>query len=141
MQTLAMLTSISLMLVFVSQNPQATLSLSKPTYAPNSQSTSAAKQLFAVRGVITKKQNLSKGVLQITIKPAKDFAEVTITVRENDPVGSALSRANDTDLPGLLGNEANGNETITAAELDEGDIVSVIYDPQLQNRALEIYLH
>jgi hypothetical protein len=141
MQTLAMLTSLSLLLALFSQSPQANLFLSRPSIWQSSSSPPASKQLLAVRGVITKKQNGSKGLLQITIKPAKDFAEVTITVRENDLVGSAPSRANGTDLPGLLGNEANGNETITAAELDEGDLVSVIYDPQLQNRALEIYLH
>jgi hypothetical protein len=44
-------------------------------------------------------------------------------------------------LFGLLTGDATEDETITAAELGEGDTVSVIYDPQLQNRVIEIYLH
>ena len=31
--------------------------------------------------------------------------------------------------------------TITAAELSEGVVISVISDPQAQNRVLEIYVH
>jgi hypothetical protein len=101
---------------------------------------SAARQLFAVRGEIVKTKQQSKGMLLITIRPAKDFSEVTVLARENDLVGSGVARK-DADLFGLLTGDARDEETITAAELNEGDTVSVIYDPQLQNRALEIYFH
>jgi hypothetical protein len=139
MQTPAMLTTFALLVVLAAPNPQAALALRAPTAGQTGQS--PARQLLAVRGVITKKLSAGKGLLQITVKPAKDFAEVTVTVRENDRVGSALTRTGDTDLLGLAGNDAGDSEPITAAELEEGDLVSVIYDPQLQNRALEIYLH
>lgn len=81
-----------------------------------------------------------KGSLLITIRPSKDFGEVTISARDNDLVGSAVGRAEGADLLGLLSEDERDSETITAAELNEGDIVSVIYDPQAQNRALEIYV-
>jgi hypothetical protein len=42
---------------------------------------------------------------------------------------------------GLLSGDSSDDEMITAAELDEGDVISVIYDPQVQNRVLEIYIH
>ena len=99
-----------------------------------------ARQLAAVRGEITKVAAASKGTLLITVKPAKEFQEVTVLARENDLVGSAVSRSGGTDLLGLLSDDARDDEIITAAELSEGDVVSVIYDPQLQNRVLEIYL-
>jgi hypothetical protein len=79
--------------------------------------------------------------LLITVRPAKDFAEVTVLARENDLVGSAVTRAGDTDLLGLLSEDSRDDETITAAELNEGDVVSIIYDAQTQNRVMEIYLH
>jgi hypothetical protein len=99
------------------------------------------KQLFAVRGTIISTKMPAKGEVQLTIKPAKDFAAVTVLARENDLVGSAARRASDNGGLGLFGGGNNDNEIITAAELSEGDIVSVIYDPQQQNRALEIYIH
>jgi hypothetical protein len=80
-------------------------------------------------------------MLLITVRPAKDFAEVTVLARENDLVGSAVTRAGDTDLLGLLSEDSRDDETITAAELNEGDVVSIIYDAQTQNRVMEIYLH
>lgn len=83
----------------------------------------------------------SKGSLLITVRPAREFSEVIVLARENDLVGSAASRADGADLLGLLSEDTHDDETITAAELNEGDVVSVIYDPQLQNRVLEIYLH
>lgn len=82
----------------------------------------------------------NKGILLITVKPAKEFQEVTVLARENDLVGTAVARAAEPDLLGLLSEDTRDDETITAAELNEGDVVSVIYDPHLQNRALEIYL-
>jgi len=82
-----------------------------------------------------------KGMWLITVKPAKEFQEVTVLARENDLVGTAVGRAGDADLLGLLSDDPHDDETITAAELNEGDVVSIIYDPQLQNRVLEIYLH
>lgn len=80
-------------------------------------------------------------MLLITVKPAKEFPEITVLARENDLVGAAVGRSGDADLLGLLSDDTHDDETITAAELNKGDIVSVIYDPQHQNRALEIYLH
>jgi len=101
----------------------------------------ATRQLAAVRGEVSKIAGASKGMLLITVKPAKEFSEVTVLARENDFVGAAAGRSNESDLLGLLSDDSRDDETITAAELNEGDIVSVIYDPQLQNRALEIYVH
>jgi hypothetical protein len=138
MQTFAMLISLFLLPIILPPNLQLMVSVSNQTEARQTQ---AVKQLFAVRGIIVSKKSLSKGELQLTIKPAKDFAEITVLARENDLVGSASRQANDSNLPGLFGGDANDNENITAAELNEGDIVSIIYDPQLQNRALEIYIH
>ena len=100
----------------------------------------ASRQLYAVRGEIVARKAAAKGWLQLTIKP-KDMAEVVINARENDLVGNAVSRSGDTDLVGLLSGSERAAETITAAELEEGDVISVIYDPQQQNRALEIYIH
>jgi hypothetical protein len=100
----------------------------------------AARQLFAVRGEIVKIEQQAGAMLLITIRPAKDYPEVSVTARENDLVGSAVARA-DSDLFGLLTGDVRDEEAITAAELNEGDVVSVIYDPRLRNRALEIYFH
>ena len=100
----------------------------------------SVRQLAAVRGAITKLATASKGMLLITVKPAKDFQEVTVLARENDLVGAAVGRSGESDLLGLLSDDVRDEETITAAELNEGDIVSVIYDPQLQNRVIEIYV-
>jgi DNA-directed RNA polymerase subunit H (RpoH/RPB5) len=103
-------------------------------------STQAVRQLSAVRGEIVKILRQEKGTLLITVRPSRDFSEVTIIARENDLVGSAVGHSDSADLLGLLSEDDRDNETITAAELNEGDIVSVIYDPQAQNRALEIYV-
>ena len=100
-----------------------------------------SRQLAAVRGEIISIKTPNKGGLLITVRPAKEFVEVTVLARENDLVGSATGRESDSDLLGLLSDEARDDETITAAELKESDVVSVIYDPQAQNRVLEIYLH
>ena len=100
-----------------------------------------ARQLAAVRGEVTKLTSSSKGTLLITVRPAKDFQEVTVLARENDLVGEAVGRSGEPDLLDLISDDSRDDETITAAELNEGDVVSVIYDPQLQNRALEIYRH
>lgn len=97
--------------------------------------------MFAVRGQVVSVKSHSKGLLLITIKPAKGFAEVGVIARENDLVGKAVGGASDSQLFGLLTGDAPEDETITAAEIGEGDMVSVIYDPQMQNRAIEIYLH
>jgi hypothetical protein len=125
MQTFPRLLSFSLVLVF-SFLP-----------APRQQS----RQLAAVRGEIVGIKTPSKGKLSITVRPAKEFAEVTVLARENDLVGGAVGRGGDSDLLGLLTDDSRDDETITAAELKESDVVSVIYDPQAQNRVLEIYLH
>ena len=106
----------------------------------NVQSTSPLRQLAAVRGEIIKVTSPSKGMLSITVRPAKEFQQVTVLARENDLVGTAVGRTNDSDLLGLLSDDAHDDETITAAELNEGDIISVIYDPGRQNKVLEIYL-
>jgi len=99
------------------------------------------RQLAAVRGEVTKIAPAGKGMLLITVRPAKDFQEVTVLARENDFVGTAVGRSGEPDLLGLLSDDSHDDETITAAELNEGDLISVIYDPHLQNKALEIYLH
>ena len=100
-----------------------------------------SRQLAAVRGEAVSIKTPSKGRLLITVRPAKEFAEVTVLARENDLVGGAVGRESDSDLLGLLTDDSRDDETITAAELKESDVVSVIYDPQAQNRVLEIYLH
>jgi hypothetical protein len=101
-----------------------------------------AKQLFAVRGEVTKMETQSKGLVAITVRPAHEVATVTVIARENDIVGTAVGHQKGADLVGLLaGEEQRENEKITAAELREGDLVSIIYDPTAQNRALEIYMH
>jgi len=100
------------------------------------------KQLLAVRGEIIKVTNQSKGLIAITVRPAKDFAEVTVIGRENEAVACSAGREGGADLFGLLtGEDQREDEKITAAELHEGDIVSIIYNPHLRNKALEIYLH
>ncbi len=119
----------------------AVLLLSTKTSALQSQKATAPKQLLAVRGEVVKIERLGKERLLITIRPARDFAEVTVLARENDLVGNAPASASGTDLFGLLTDEARDEETITAAEVNNGDLLSVIYDPELQNRVIEIYLH
>jgi hypothetical protein len=104
------------------------------------QSATGGRQLAAVRGEVVRVKAQGKGMLLITVRPAKDFAEVTVLARENDLVGSAVGRAGDSDLLGLLAQDSGDEEAITAAELNEGDVVSVIYDPRSENRALEIYV-
>jgi|SRR5215470_8838004 len=118
-------------------DPAAQAPVQAPTQAPS------AKQLLAVRGEIIKVVSQSKGLLAITVRPAKEFAEVTVIARENESVAcSAAGREGGADLFGLLtGDDAREDEKITAAELREGDIVSIIYNPHLRNKALEIYLH
>jgi hypothetical protein len=101
----------------------------------------ATKQLFAVRGQVVGIKSQSKGLLFITIKPPKGLAEVSVLARENDLVGRGVGAIGDSQLFGILTGETMEEETITAAELGEGDVVSVIYDPQAENRAIEIYLH
>lgn len=105
------------------------------------QRASTGRQLAAVRGEITKMTSPAKGMWSITVKPAKEFQEVIVLARENDLVGTGVGKAGEPDLLGLLSDDTHDDETITAAELNEGDVISVIYDPQLQNRVLEIYLH
>jgi predicted short-subunit dehydrogenase-like oxidoreductase (DUF2520 family) len=100
-----------------------------------------ARQLAAVRGEVVSKKTPNKGMLLLTIRPAKDYAEVTVLARDNDLVGNVVARESGADLLGLLADDSRDDETITAAELNEGDVVSIIYDPAAQNRALEIYLH
>ena len=129
MQTFAMVCIVSLLLTLMPAGNEEI-----------SQRASAARQLAAVRGEITKLTSAGKGMLLITVKPAKEFQEVTVLARENDLVGAAVGRSGEADLLGLLSDDSRDDETITAAELNEGDVVSVIYDPQLQNRVLEIYL-
>jgi hypothetical protein len=132
MQTVAMVCNVSLLLMLM---PSPRL------IAQTTQGGAATRQLAAVRGEIIKISAPSKGVLLITVRPAKEFQEVTILARDNDLVGTAVGRSGEPDLLGLLSGEARDEETITAAELNEGDVISVIYDPRLQNRALEIYFH
>ena len=115
--------------------PSAGTQSGTPTRGP------AAKQLAAVRGEVVRIGAGGRGLLLITVRPARDYAEVTVLARENDLVGTGVGREGGADLLGLLADDARDDETISAAELNEGDIVSVIYDPQAQNRVLEIYIH
>jgi len=55
--------------------------------------------------------------------------------------GKAIGGTGSVDLLGLLSGDSRDEETITAAELAEGDLVSAIYDPQMQNRVIELYIH
>ena len=138
MQSFAMVWTVSILLTLVPSQQRDT-----PRRIGNDeagQRASGTRQLAAVRGEITKLATASKGMLLITVRPAKEFQEVTVLARENDLVGAAVGRSGEADLLGLLSDDTNDDETITAAELNEGDVVSVIYDPQLQNRVLEIYL-
>ena len=81
-------------------------------------------------------------MLAVTVKPFKDFAEVTVAARENDLVGTAVRRERGADLFGALaGDDSREDEGLTAGELREGDLISIIYDPLQENRALEIYVH
>ena len=81
-------------------------------------------------------------MVAITVRPAHEVATVTVIARENDVVGTAAGRKNGSDTVGLLaGDDQRDNEKITAAEIREGDLVSIIYDPTAQNRVLEIYIH
>lgn len=99
------------------------------------------KPLFAVRGEVVKKTVAMKGWLQITVRPLKETSTIVIFARDNDLVGSGVHRSGDTNFLGLLSEDEDESGPLTAAELDEGDFVSIIYDPQQQNRAIEIYLH
>jgi hypothetical protein len=109
--------------------------------APPPARAAALKQLAAVRGEIVKISAARGGLRLITVRPARDYAEVTVLARDNDLVGAGVGREGGTDLLGLLTDDPHDDETITAAELNQGDVVSVIYDPQAQNRVLEIYVH
>ena len=135
MQALVIVWSLSLILT-LAQSVQR-----DPSRDQTGQRAPAARQLAAVRGEIVKMATPSKGMLLITVKPAKEFPEIIVLARENDLVGTAVGRSGEADLLGLLSDDTHDDETITAAELNQGDIISVIYDPQLQNRVLEIYLH
>lgn len=140
MQSFTMLWSLSLFLTVVPSLHLGTLT-ARPDKAEQNQRSGTGRQLAAVRGEISKMTSPEKGMWLITVKPAREFQEVTVLARENDLVGTGAGKAGEPDLLGLLSDDPHDDETITAAELNEGDVVSVIYDPQLQNRVLEIYLH
>jgi hypothetical protein len=138
MQTVVIACSLSLALLYLSQS-DAPLSTDRIEIGHHA---SDARQLGAVRGEITRMTAAAaKGMLLITVHPPKEFQEVTVLARENDLVGVATGRSGEADLLGLFSADTRDDETITAAELNQGDIVSVIYDPNRQNRAIEIYLH
>ncbi|MEK6325639.1 MAG: hypothetical protein AABN33_28685 [Acidobacteriota bacterium] len=140
MQSFTMVWSVSLLLT-VGAALHRDPSPAPPDKVELSQRAGAARQLAAVRGEVSKMTAPGKGMWLITVRPAKEFQEVTVLARENDLVGTGIGRSGEPDLLGLLSHDTHDDETITAAELNEGDVVSVIYDPQLQNRVLEIYLH
>ncbi|HET9530483.1 MAG TPA: hypothetical protein VFQ92_09035 [Blastocatellia bacterium] len=118
-----------------------TLALFQPQAATNRQDTPSAGQLFAVRGEVVSIKKEGRGMLVLTVQPDKGFREATVRARENDLVGSAVRRSGRVDLFGLLSDDEREDEAITAAELGEGDVVSIIFDPRLDNRSLEIYIH
>jgi hypothetical protein len=140
MQSFTMVWSLSLFLTVAPYLHRDTLS-PRADKGDQSQRAGTGRQLAAVRGEISRMTSPGKGMLLITVKPAKEFQEVTVLARENDFVGTGVGRAGEPDLLGLLSDDPHDDETITAAELNQGDLISVIYDPQLENRALEIYLH
>ena len=140
MQSFTMVWGLSLFLIVAPSLHRGTFT-ARPHKGEQSQRAAIGRQLAAVRGEVSKMTSPGKGMWLITVKPAKEFQEVTVLARENDLVGTGVGRAGEPDLLGLLSDDPHDDETITAAELKEGDVVSVIYDPQLQNRALEIYLH
>ena len=127
MPGLVALASLLLLLTHAQQSPP------KPA--------AVTKQLLAVRGQVVSVKDQGKGLLLITVKAPRGLAEVSVGARENDLVGRGVGGTGDSGLFGLLTGEATEEETITAAELGEGDVVSIIYDPQTGNRAVEIYLH
>src|SRR6185295_9051778 len=101
------------------------LSSARPLSLPQSQATDRpgaakssqgppARQLFAVRGEVVKVKAQSKGMLLITVKPAREFGEVTVLARENDLVGHATGRGGEVDIFGLLSGDSSEDETITA---------------------------
>jgi hypothetical protein len=130
MRTLALLLGLPLAIAFFHPQPDSDII-----------QTVGARQLFAVRGEVVGIKKQGKGMMVATVRPDKGFAEVTVLARENDLVGSAVRRPGRIDLFGLLADDERDDEAITAAELSEGDVVSVIYDPTMENRSLEIYLH
>lgn len=140
MQSFTIVWSLSLFLTVVPSLHPGTLT-TRLHQGEQSQRAGTGRQLAAVRGEISRMTSPGKGMRLITVKPAKEFQEVTVLARENDLVGTGVGRAGEPDLLGLLSDDTHEDETITAAELNEGDVVSVIYDPQLQNRVLEMYLH
>jgi hypothetical protein len=113
----------------------------QPGRSVQSRSQSDTRQLAAVRGEVVRIARAARGTLLITVRPPRGFSEVTVLARENDLVGSAVSRLSDSGLLGLLSDDDPDEEAITAAELNEGDVVSVIFDPAIQNKAIEIYIH
>jgi DNA-directed RNA polymerase subunit H (RpoH/RPB5) len=139
MQILPVLLSLSLLII--SSHFRAPQRAPASAQAGGQQTASGARQLSAVRGELVKIKSPSMGMLLITVRPAKGYSEVTVLARENDLVGNAVTRAGGNDLLGLLSDDSRDDEIITAAELNEGDVISIIYDPQAQNRVLEIYLH
>ena len=96
------------------------------------------RQLWAVRGEIIDIKPRGAGTLAVSVQPAQGFNEATVLIRENDQVGSAIRRASEVDLLGLLSGDGIEEETISGAELEKGDFVSVIYDPQ-SFKAIEVY--
>src|SRR5262245_24530556 len=91
-----------------------------PAHGSQQSRASASRQLLAVRGEVIRIATAGKGLLSITIKPAKDFDVVTVLVRENDQVGSGVAHESDVDLLDLLaGDDVGADEKITAAELQK----------------------
>ena len=80
MQTFAMVWSVSLLLTLM-PSPQRDSPRRPNGNEEISQRASGARQLAAVRGEITKLTSASKGTLLITVKPAKEFQEVTVLAR------------------------------------------------------------
>ena len=140
MQSFTIVWSLSLFLTVVPSLHRGILT-ARQDKGEQSQRAGTGRQLAAVRGEISRMTSPAKGMWLITVKPAKEFQEVTVLARENDLVGTGVGRAGEPDLLGLLSDDPHDDETITAAELNQGDVISVIYDPRLQNRVLEIYLH
>lgn len=143
MKRVAVKTALAIVLLSASAIGQTPSETRQSSRATDSQAAGTKKQLLAVRGEVSHVATRNSELVEITVKPGRDFPEVTVVARQNDLVGNGVSHAAGTDLLGLFagGDESRENEKITAAELQQGDVVSVIYDPVNGNRALEIYIH
>src|SRR5580693_8652188 len=92
MQNLALSLGLVAMLGLAPMHRHGPNSATAGQAAADQQRPSGTKQLLAIRGEVIKLAPQSKGLLSITIRPAPDYAEVTVVARTNDSVGLASGR-------------------------------------------------